>query len=89
MGSFQNRRTAFTGSDLSELEWVLEGCFRALGSPDDEAKAILRRRLFVLACNGVNDPEQLRDLLVASARQIDDRARAGPYVGFSRLRLAD
>jgi hypothetical protein len=49
MGSFLRPKTAFTESDLSELEWVLEGCFRALGSPDDEAKAILRRRLFVLA----------------------------------------
>jgi hypothetical protein len=75
MGSFLRPKSAFTESDLSELEWVLEGSFRALGSPDDETKAILRRRLFVLACNGVNDPEQLRDLLVASAQQIDDRAR--------------
>jgi hypothetical protein len=75
MGSLLRPKTAFTESDLSELEWVLEGCFRHLGSPDDETKAILRRRLFVLACNGVNDPEQLRDRLIASARQIDDRAR--------------
>jgi hypothetical protein len=75
MGSFRNRKTAFTESDLSELEWVLEGCFRALGSPDDETKAILRYRLFVLACSGVNDPDELRDRLVATAAQIDDIAR--------------
>jgi hypothetical protein len=75
MGSFLRPKTAFTESDLSELEWVLEGCFRALGSPDDETKAILRRRLFVLACNGVNDPDELRNRLVATAQQIDDRAR--------------
>jgi hypothetical protein len=69
MGSFLRPKTAFSESDLSELEWVLEGCFRALGSPDDETKAILRRR-FVLACSGVIDPDELRDMLVASARQM-------------------
>ena len=56
MGSVRYPKTAFMESDLSELEWVLESVFEALGSTDEETKAILRRKLFLLACNGIDNP---------------------------------
>lgn len=68
-GSFQYPKTVFTERDLTELEWVLDCTFSALGSPDEETKAFLRYRLFLLACNGVYDSEKLRDRLIASARR--------------------
>ena len=69
MGSFQYPKTVFEERDLSELEGVLDCTFRALGSPDEETKAMLRHRLFLLACNGVYDTEKLRDRLIAHARR--------------------
>jgi hypothetical protein len=76
MGSVRYPKTAFMESDLSELEWVLESVFEALGSTDEETKAILRRKLFLLACNGIDNAEKLRATLVASAQRIDERSKA-------------
>jgi hypothetical protein len=35
-----------------ELEWVLESVWAALGETDESVKATIRRKLFLLACNG-------------------------------------
>jgi hypothetical protein len=46
--------------NLNELEWVFESvcaAVRVLGSLPEDSKAFLRRRLFMLACNGMTDPD--------------------------------
>jgi hypothetical protein len=37
-----------------------------LDFPDETETAAIRRRLFMLACNGMNDPEMLSAHLIAS-----------------------
>ena len=76
MGSFRDPKTAFVESELAQLEWVLDSVFKTLGSTDEDTKAILRRKLFLLACNGIENPEKLRDTLVASVQRIDERDKA-------------
>ena len=66
-------KTTFTDTDLNELEWVFESVCTAIkgtGPLTEDTKSFIRRRLFVLACNGMTDPDDLRDHLVANvARQ--------------------
>lgn len=61
-------KMAFSNDDLVELEWVFASACEALEAnqerQDEEAKACIRRRLFMLACNnGMSDPASLRDHL--------------------------
>jgi hypothetical protein len=70
MGSFQTSKTSFNEADLSELEWVLGAVLESLETTDEDTKTILRSKLFLLACNGISDPEKLRDRLMASAKRI-------------------
>ena len=61
-------KMAFSNDDLVELEWVFASVCEALEAnqerQDEEAKACIRRRLFMLACNnGMSDPASLRDHL--------------------------
>ena len=73
MGSCKHPKTAFSDTDLNELEWVFESVCTAIkgpGSLTEDTKNFIRRRLFVLACNGMSDPDDLRDHLLANvARQ--------------------
>src|SRR6185312_16150802 len=69
MGSCSPPKIAFSDSDLNELEWVFESVCTAIkgpGSLTEDTKGFLRRRLFMLACNGMTDPNVLRAHLVAS-----------------------
>jgi hypothetical protein len=59
--------------DLEILEWIFESAwttvqvndpFRDFGK-DEELKTALRRKLFALACVGMDDPDMLRSRLVA------------------------
>ena len=76
-------KLAFSNDDLVELEWVFASVCEALEAnqerQDEEAKACIRRRLFMLACNnGMSDPASLRDHLVRGfARSNRRRAHAG------------
>jgi len=70
MGSARPPKTVFTDSDLDQLEWALDAVITALearsGRIEEATKAHLRSQLFVLACNGMTDPEKLRDHLLMS-----------------------
>jgi hypothetical protein len=69
-------KTAFSETDLAELDWVLDGVCAALknaGELDDDKKRALRRRLFMLVCNGMNDPQVLRDHLIVSFERSEAR----------------
>lgn len=74
MGSSQSPKTVFSNSDLAQLEWVLQDVCASLeakrGRIGEETKTYIRRRLFVLACNGMDDPLELRDHLVASFARV-------------------
>jgi hypothetical protein len=87
MGSCKPPKTAFNDADLNDLEWVFEAVCAALKGRDltEDNKAFLRRRLFMLACNGMTDPDVLREHLIASfARQNDI---AGTNASQSALRI--
>ena len=60
----------FSNDDLVELEWVFASACEALearhGKPDEEERVCIRRRLFMLACNGMSDPLEMRYHLVRS-----------------------
>ena len=76
MGSQSPPKTVFHESDLAELDWVLDGVYVALkgvGELDIDQKNALRRRLFMLVCNGVDDPQVLRDHLIVSFERSDVR----------------
>ena len=62
-------KDAFAESDLARYEWVLNGVFNSLGPIDNQTRAILRRNLFLLAGNGIEDPERLRSVLIANTRR--------------------
>jgi hypothetical protein len=70
MGSARPPKTVFTHTDLDQLEWVFEAVTTALeaqrGRIEDSTKGYIRRRLFVLACNGMTDPDKLREHLLMS-----------------------
>jgi hypothetical protein len=58
--------TAFSNDDLNELEGVLASVCETLAPQDEEVKARIRRRLFLLASNGISKPRQLHDHLIRS-----------------------
>jgi hypothetical protein len=76
MGSFRSPKRAFSESDLTELEWVLEAVYGAVQPPDEETRAMLRRTLFLYACNGISDPDILRDRLIARAARSAGASKA-------------
>jgi len=63
-------KTVFSSSDLDGLELVFDevcaGVKDQRGHISERTKAAIRKRLFLLACNGLNDPVALRDRLVIS-----------------------
>ena len=66
-------KMAFSNDDLVELEWVFASVCEALEAnqdrQDEEAKACIRRRLFMLACNnGMSDPHPCAITLTAASR---------------------
>ena len=67
-------KTSFSESDLAELERVYESVCSTLGTLDEANKASVRRRLFLLACNGMNDSEKFSARLVDSLRRSMGRA---------------
>ena len=67
-------KTSFSDNDLAELEWVYQSVCAALGTLDEADKALVRRRLFLLACNGIDDPETLSAHLVDSLKRSMERA---------------
>jgi hypothetical protein len=71
-------KTDFDESDLAELDLVLEDVCAALraGALDKERKSVLRRRLIMLVCSGINDPQVLRDHLIVSFERLDVRRLA-------------
>jgi hypothetical protein len=66
MGQIGPPKNVFYEPDLAELEWVFQSVCSTLGFPDEHETAAIRRRLFMLACNGVNDPEILSTHLIES-----------------------
>ena len=70
MGSIHPPKTVFLDADLAQLQWVFDEVCSALesqrGRIEEDTKAYIRRRLFVLACSGMSDPETLRDHLFVS-----------------------
>jgi hypothetical protein len=71
MGSRTQPKIAFNENDLVELEWVLDSVCSALrsnGELDEDTKVYVRRRIFRLACNGISDPELLRNHLVSISK---------------------
>jgi hypothetical protein len=66
MGQIGPPKIVFYESDLAELEWVFQLVCSALDFPDDHETASIRRRLFLLACNGMNDSEMLTRHLIES-----------------------
>ena len=63
-------KVAYSNDELTELEWVFASVCETLevgqGKQNDEERACIRKRLFVLASNGMNDPRSLRDHLIRS-----------------------
>src|SRR5262245_5273998 len=55
--------------DLAELEWVFQSVCSALDYPGEQETVSIRRRLFLLACNGMNDPELIRTRLIENFAQ--------------------
>jgi hypothetical protein len=77
-------KMAFSNDDLVELEWVFASVCEALEAnqdrQDEEAKACIRRRLFMLACNnGMSDPASLRDHLDRSFARSNRHRVHTPY----------
>jgi hypothetical protein len=67
-------KTSFSENDLAELEWVYQSVCSTLGTLDEKDKALVRRRLFLLACNGMDEPEMLNAHLIDSFRRSMGRA---------------
>ena len=61
---------AFSHDDLNELQWIFASVYEVLETKhdnlEDEERACIRRRLFMLVCNGMSDLLQLRDHLIRS-----------------------
>jgi hypothetical protein len=66
MGQDGPAKNVFYDADLAELEWVFQLVCSELNFPDEQETVSIRRRLFMLACNGMSDPEMLRAHLVES-----------------------
>ena len=74
MGQIGPAKTVFYEPELAELEWVFQSVCSALGFPDEHETACIRRRLFLLACNGMNDPDMLSTHLIDSFKRSMERA---------------
>ena len=84
MGSIHPPKAVFFDADLAQLQWVFDEVCSALesqrGRIEEDTKSYIRRRLFVLACNGLHDPETLRSHLLASFnRSADPHAIVRPH----------
>jgi hypothetical protein len=66
MGQVGPAKNVFYDADLAELEWIFQSVCSELKLPDELETVSIRRRLFMLACNGMNDPEMLRAHLIES-----------------------
>jgi hypothetical protein len=79
MGSMHAPKTVFFDTDLAQLQWVFDEVCSALetqrGRIEEDTKSYIRRRLFVLACNGMSDPEILRAHLLTSFQRSPDQAK--------------
>jgi hypothetical protein len=79
-------KTSFSETDLVELDWVLEEVCSVLKDTmelGEDRKNTIRRRLFMLVCNGMSDLDALRDHLILSferseARTATRRGTASP-----------
>jgi hypothetical protein len=69
VGSVRDPKEVSIETDLARYEWVLHGVFNSVAPVCDETKASLRYNLFLLARNGIDDPERLREALIACARR--------------------
>jgi hypothetical protein len=63
-------------TDLAELEWIFQSVCSELNFPDEQETASIRRRLFMLACNRMSDPEMLRAHLIESFTRSREQAAA-------------
>lgn len=62
MGSTTQHKTVFTSQELEALDLALAGALataKELGLRQDVLERALRRRIFVIASEGVTDPEEL------------------------------
>ena len=66
MGAVGPTKNVFYEADLAELEWVFQLVCSELNFPDEQETVSIRRRLFMLACNGMTDPEMLKAHLIQS-----------------------
>jgi hypothetical protein len=66
MGQIGLPKAVFYEPDLAELEWIFQSVCSALDFTDHHETACIRRRLFLLACNGMTDPDMLRAHLIGS-----------------------
>ena len=70
-------KTTFTEADLVVLDQVFDDVCAALKRTtelSERRKNAIRRRLFMLACNGMTDPDALRDHVIVSFERSDARA---------------
>jgi hypothetical protein len=70
-------KTAFSEADLVVLDRVfVDVCAGLKGGTEinERRKDAIRRRLFMLACNGMTDPDTLRDHIIVSFERSDARA---------------
>jgi hypothetical protein len=78
MRTIHSPKTVFLDADLAQLQWVFDEVCSALerqrGRIEGDTKDYIRRRLFLLACNGTGDPETLRAHLLASFKRSPDQA---------------
>src|SRR5262245_10145447 len=87
MGNIGPPKGVFTDTDLAQLEWVFQSVCSALdaaeAAPDEEEKASIRRRLVLLARNGMNDQEAL------SARLIENYMRSKKARARRQIKVMD
>ena len=80
MGSFRPPKASFVDADLAQLQRVFDEVCSALesqrGRIEEDTKSYIRRRLFMLAYNGMNEPENLRNQLLASFTRSSEQAEA-------------
>lgn len=74
MGSFKRPKQSYTSKELDHLEWAFDSVWAIVQmrypfrdkAKDETLKGTLRRKLFALACIGVQDDEALAALLLNS-----------------------
>jgi hypothetical protein len=80
----------FSETDLAELDGVFEdvcAAVNATGELDEGTRGAIRRRLFVLACNGMTNPKAMRHHLILNFSRSKTRSSArerlanGPKLG--------